>query len=174
MKDLFKNYHKHKVLSNIGIVWISFVLAISVNLLLVGNQSASFLKASVIDSATSTQKADLEIIKSENGIAFLANQNMSSVSEFSFSLAYDSENIEILKFLSKMNWAAITEIENESGFKNIIIRFENPTNIPSGMILWETETNKLNTSTTYINLISTNFSDSDWGQYLLSTAWIIF
>jgi len=32
MKDLFNNYHKHKVLSNFAMLSVAFVLALSINM----------------------------------------------------------------------------------------------------------------------------------------------
>jgi len=174
MKDVFRNYHKHKVLTNIGIIGISFILAISINMLLVWNQSGQLLKASVLDATNTVSTSDIEIVKNASWIAFIANQDMSSVTELSFSIAYNADAIELWDLESKLSWVEITEIENESGYKNLIFTFQSETNISGSNIFLNIPVTINTTETNYINIINANFKDSSWETYLLTTSWIIF
>jgi hypothetical protein len=60
MKDILKKYKKHIIISNIGIIAASFVVAIGVNFFLIdGTQIGQNLKANVIESIEAKNKADI-------------------------------------------------------------------------------------------------------------------
>jgi len=176
MKDLFKNYHKHRVLSNISIIWMSFLLALSINFVLVWNPSTQSLKASVIDAVIdATQResiSDLSATVSGNTLEIMWNTDMNSVSELSLSLAYDGESLEIESFSTETN-ATITEIENEAWYRTILLSFESPLDISAGWKLMSTSLSKLSEETSYINMIQTNFTDSEGQIFLLSSSGVI-
>ncbi len=50
MKDLFQNYHKHKVLSNIGLLSLSALLALSINSFVLSGNIGENIKASVLEA----------------------------------------------------------------------------------------------------------------------------
>jgi len=172
MKDLFKNYHKHRVLSNISIIWMSFLLALSINFVLVWNPSTQSLKASVIDATQRESISDLSATVSGNTLEIMWNTDMNSVSELSLSLAYNGESLEIKSFSTETS-ATITEIENEAWYRTILLSFESPLNISAGWKLMSTSLSKLSEETSYINMIQTNFTDSEGQIFLLSSSGVI-
>lgn len=173
MKDLFKNYHKHKVLANLSVVGVSLVLAISVNMLLVWNQSANLLKANVLEATNISNKADIELTHSESSISVISHQDMNNITELSFSLAYNSDGLQLDDIISEYT-SNISNIENDAWLKNIIITFDQATTINAGSILLKISSQKKTEETSYINVINANFKDSSEDTYLLTTSWLVF
>jgi len=174
MKDLFRNYHKHKVLSHLGIVWISLFFAISFNMLIAWNQSANLLKANVLEATQQTQKADIEILKSSDSLVIVTNQEMRDLTELSFSLVYDPETITLWTAKNKIEGMNISEIENEDGYKSLIFTFDSPTNISISSPLLSISVESTSETTNYINIISANFTDKSGQTYILTSSGIIF
>ena len=173
MKDLFKNYHKHKVLTNLSVIGVSLVLAISVNMLLVWNQSASMLKANVLEATSISQKSDIELVYTDSAISVLVHQDVNNITELSFSLAYNSENVELWETSSEYS-SNISDLENEDWFKNIIIVFDEVSTLQAWSTILEIQHQKISDNTGYLNVINANFKDSAGETYLLTTSWLVF
>lgn len=175
MKDLFKNYHKHKVLSNLGVLSISAILAVSVNMFLLSGNTAQSLKANVLE-ATSTQinKVDFSATSTPHFIVFSNSQEIKNVTELSFSLAYNFELLELWEISTDIEWSNISVIENNDGFSSYIMTFTNPITISENNDIIKLDYQKTSEETVHLNIINVNFKDSEEQTYLLSTAWIIF
>lgn len=174
MKDLFQNYHKHKMLSHLSIVGVSLVLALSINMFLFQSQPGSMLKANILEWTTpenSAQNSVDIVLKTEKNNIVLSSQNpMSEVVSINYSLAYNLSGITLQEITSSLEWVSIDEIENEAGYRNIVFLFDAPTNI-----WWNSELARLTfqklspEKTEYLNPVEINFTDSEGNTYLLSS-----
>lgn len=175
MSDFFQNYHKHKVLSNVWILWLSLILAVSANMFVLSGSTGESLKASVLESTVNKEKlVDFQAIVSENSISFSNAQIMKNVQEISFSLAYNSEILEFLENSSPLPTSQISVIGNESWFSTYIISLSEAVDINKNSEILKIDTKKLQEKSAFINLINVNFTDSAWEVYLLSTKGILF
>lgn len=174
MKDLFRNYHKYNVLKNISVVWVSFVLALWINLALVWNDATSWLKASVVDAVQKQEKSDLEVIKSPDNYWVISHKDMSDVNEISFSLVYDRTRVELLELIQSKTDANVSIIENQWWYKTIIIRYDTPIDIQARSFVISFSAQKEGDSASYINMVNANFKDIDGNTFLLSTWGLIF
>lgn len=98
---------------------------------------------------------------------------MNDVTELSISLAYDPDTIKLDSIQSNLT-DSIVEINNEAGFKTLVMSFETPKDIFSETELLSLTWSKETDSTSYINMIQTNFTDSTGELYLLSSSWVIY
>lgn len=175
MKDFFKRYHKHKVLSNLWILSLSAVLAISINSFVLTGNTSDALKANILEATTnSTSSVDLIGSYNENILSFMNSREMQNVTEFSFSLAYNPEALEVLEAQSNIDGVNITELKNEDGFVTYIMNFAEKINIPAEINILEVQTNTIQETTNHINIIGANFTDDAWEKYILSTEWFMF
>ena len=174
MKDLFKNYHKHKVLTNMWILSISAILAVSVNSFLLSGQTGEHLKASVIEATVPEKTVDFWVNISENSLSFYNSKDMQEVVEISFSLAYDSDIADIVNPTSSLAGANITEIKNEDGFVTYILTFSEAQSITAMTDIIQVATEKKEQSTSHVNIINVNFTDASGVKYILSAEGIMF
>jgi hypothetical protein len=175
MKDLFQNYHKHKVLSNVWILSIAALLAVSVNMFLFSGNTGEMIKANVLEATVNqASKIDFSAEISNDAIVFRNSQEMQDVKEFSFSLAYNFEILELWGYSSSLGENNISLIENNDGFSSYIMTFVNPINIPENTQIIDLNYIKMLEQTVHLNIINVNFTDNSEEKYLLRTQWIIF
>jgi len=175
MKDLFKKYHRHKTLSNLGVLSLSAILAVSVNMFLLGGPTGESLKANIIESTTHTNvKSDFVASAGIESISFQNTQLLQSVESISFSLAYNPELIDFTDMQSPFADMQITPIENEDGFSTYILSLETPVDIYPLSSLLDIQYKKIEDATIHLNIINVNFSDSSGDTYSLTTSWIMF
>jgi hypothetical protein len=173
MKDFFKQYHAHKMLTHAGILSMSLMLALSVNMFLLNAAPGKNLKANVLEAHEASQGSDLEVILWENNFSLTNSKDLQNVVEISFSFAYDTETLRFSKAsfpLWKMQHEAL---ENTPGFTTHILRFEEAQDIPAGteVALFHFASS---TPGNIINIIQANFRDSQGDMFLLSSENIIF
>jgi len=175
MKDLFKNYHKHKVLSNAWILSIAALLAVSVNMFILSGNTGQTLKANVLE-ATSTQVSSVDVLAAanESTISLSNTQEMQNVMQLSFSLAYNPEILSLWASQTLLWDSEISVIENNDGFSNYILTSWSPLNITAGSELVNISYAKPQDETVHLNIINVNFTDNQDESYLLSSKWIIF
>lgn len=174
MKDLFKKYHRHKVLTNLWILSISAVLAVSVNMFLLWGPTWETLKANVLEATEKSVNQDFIAYIDWWSIHFRNNSTMRQVKDFSFSLAYNPEVLELDTTKSVLNGSEVHTIENEDGFVNYIVTLTVAGDIASNTTLLSIPYTKTVQSTAQLNIINVNFSDSSWNIYSLSTRGIMF
>lgn len=175
MKDLFQNYHRHKVLSNLWILSLSAILAISINSFVLSGETWDMLKANILESSIE-HDVDLDFLATtndENKIIFQNTQEMTNVTEMSFSLAYDNESLTIWWDISEIDGATVTKIENQAWFITYILNFTEPQNIEANTAIATLDSQKLSETTTHINIINVNFTDSSGEVFMLSTTGIM-
>ncbi len=173
MKDILKKYNKKKHIQNIWIIVTSLALAIWVNYFIFNNDEISKnLKTNVNEAIVEEKKADLYIENSTNTYSVKAWQDMNNVENISFSLTYNSENIKI----DEMNWwndnIDLMNLSNYPWVNTIVINIEKPINIKKWKEIINFKIKKLNEVNENINIISANFTDSEWETFLLSTSGI--
>ena len=174
MKDIFKKYHRHKVLTNLGILSISAILAISVNMFFLGWQTGEALKANVLEATNSEIGQDFIAKDEDTSISFSNSSPLSNMKDFSFSLAYNPELLTLKEAISPINGAKVHSIKNEEGFINYIITLETPMSIPAGSNILSLPYVKTSQETVHLNIINVTFSDEEWGVYSLTTEGIMF
>ena len=166
MKDILKKYSKHQTISKFGIVWVSLVLAIGVNLFLLDSWNLwSNLKTSVLNYQDSQIKADISIQVENNTLQIIANQDMTNVQKISLSLTYNPENWNIEAFTTALG--NINHISNIPGVTSIIIETNQPQSISAWSSLFEASVNSA--EIWIINVIHAQFYDGE-NAYELSTS----
>ena len=175
MKDLFKKYHRHRVLSNLGILSLSAILAVSVNTFLLSGPTWDTLKANILESTAHTNiQQDFVAATWEENISFQNTRLLQDVKAMSFSLAYNPEFVSFLDVQSQLSGVQIVPIENEDGFSTYILSFESPSDIYPLSDLLDLKYEKLENTTVHLNIINVNFTDTSGTTYSLSTSWIMF
>lgn len=169
MKDFVKEYQKRQIFWKISIVLWAFIMAFCINfLILEENNFSQNLKTSIIDSNKIEQKADF-YLENENWKIFLKNSKfMQDVKNISFSLVYDSWNLQIDELKSDLSKVELLG-EKASWVETIILNFENK-NIEKNQKIAEIyfskkDENKISS----INLLNSNFSDSKETFYLTTS-----
>ncbi len=56
MKDFFHNYHKHRVLQHAGILALSLVMALGLNMFLLSGNTGKMIKANILEAGETLQK----------------------------------------------------------------------------------------------------------------------
>ena len=75
-------------------------------------------------------------------IKVFSNKNMIGVSELSFSIVFNPENVSISKIYSTTLPSKITNIANESGLSTLLIQLDKETDISSGQEILSIEVEK--------------------------------
>lgn len=167
MKDVFQNYHKHKVLSNLGLLSLSAILALSINSFVLNGNIGDTIKASVLEAWVQwTKDLDFKVQALNSSLVFQNNKDMKQVRKISFSLAY---NPEILELSPNEN-----VIFTNNGLAQYNILFDTPTDISAGTEIFIQKFKKLKEDTVYLNIANVQFIDSSENTFRLSTSSIIF
>jgi len=172
-KDFLNEYKKNKTIWNITIVVASLIIALSINFLVLDNSDFwTNLKTSVIEAGQNNQKADL-ILENQNWNITLKNsKKLNNTKSLSYSIIYNPENVEIKSIECNSN--NLVKIENQEWIKAIIINYDNPININKNTKICTINTSKKELKSEQLNLINSNFTDTTWETYLLTTSWITF
>lgn len=175
MKDIFSNYHKHKVLSHIFLVAFSVIFAIGINFLLVQTPATQMLQANILWSETIEENStDFSAFVRENEIVFQIHEVMEEVQELSFSLAYDPEVLKLWTYTTSLEASTIDELKNEDGYVTYIMRFESPLTLTSPNEILKLSYEKIQDMTAFLNPVQVNFKDKDWEMFLLSSSQLQF
>lgn len=172
MKDFIKKYHKNKLAWNLWVVAASIVTALSINFFLIDWTNVwQNLKASVLNSTENVvQNGDIYLANNWNNAWVFIWKQMSNVDNISFSIVYNPDEIEINSIDSNL-WDIIN-ISNEPWISSIIISLEQSRDLNINQEVLNIKYKKYSSEITQINLINSNFSDSDWGKYNLTTSWL--
>lgn len=174
MKDIFKNYHRHKVLSHLWILSFSLMLAISINMFALSWATGDSFKASVIDSKIQTSQKDIKVTYNSWSLVFSALKDMKQVEEISLALAYNPNWLDILEPKSTDSDSSGTTLKNEDGFYRYIHVSPMPRDIENGDEIFSIPTTRLLPESQRVNFVEANFTDSDGMTYLLVLEWISF
>ena len=172
--DIINNYKKHKKLSNLTIVIISLIVAISINFMLINNTEISKnLKTSVIESKVQNDLWDIYLENIWNNILLKTNKSINNVSNLTLSISYNPENVKINDIIPKYN-AEISNISNTEGLNTIIILFAENNSLEKSEKILTIKTEKSENKTENINIVNANFTDSENNIYELTTSWIAY
>lgn len=173
MKDFLKRYQKRKMIWKIYMVLWAFVMAFAINFLVIdGSNFEKNLTASVLDSGKNIEsKADFYFSKEENKLFLKNSKNMKNVENISFSLVYDPSSLQIDDVLTDF-WKVESLSEKYTWSETFILYidkkdFEIWKNIAE--IKFSKKDEKI---WTQINLLNSNFTDSEKNTYSLTTSWI--
>ena len=171
MKDIFKNYHKHKVLLQSSIIGMSLLLAISINTFVLSWTTGESLKASVIDATSTAQATDLLANFSDGTLEIIAQKDMQNVTEFSLWMTYDNSLLDFWEVRSDFETSSI---ENESWYIRFLSVTQAPLNINSGESILSISVSRNKNISARANFIEGNFKDTSADTYSLSIEWISF
>lgn len=175
MKDLFSSYHKQKALSHLGILAISWVLAVSVNMFVLWGSNWDALKANIKEIQSSdVQSEDISILHQENNLVIENNQKMDSVVQLSFSLAYNQDLLMFWDAISTIDGADISKIETTPWFSSFIVVFTSPVDLDKGSEIIKLAFTRSNDETIHLNPVNINFIDSQENNYSLTASSLIF
>lgn len=172
MKDFIKKYRKNKLLTNIYTVLWAFVLAFCFNFLILDwNDFSKNLQASVLNSKVKNENVwDFYLEKNWEKIFLKNAKKMQKVKNFSFSIIYDKEKIEI-KNINSSFWKIDFLWEKWNGIETIIIHWDK-----KSFDLWENLAEisflKKKDEKSQVNLFNANFLDEKNETYNLTTSWI--
>ena len=174
MKDIFKKYRRHNLISNIWVLAASLVLAFGINVFLIdGTQIGQNLKANVLQPISTETQADIFLQKEWENFVVKNSKNINNALNISFSLIYNWENTNISEITSA--YGNIIELQNEPGINLIIVNLDADTNIKAGQeIIKFNASKKDEIKAENINIINANFKDTTEELYFLSTSWITF
>ncbi len=175
MQDVFRDYNKQKFLTNTGIIWLSLLLAVSINFLVLDGETGEALKANILETSNVNSQPDIIGTFTSDALTFSHTQPLQEVQEISFSLAYDPEVTRFDEPTMENPNAHVVIAENQPGLTTYIITLAEPENLPTPSTIISIPYSKENVKDTwYVNIINANFVDSSWETYLLSTQWVIF
>lgn len=175
MKDLFNNYHRQKALSHLWILAISWVLAVSVNMFVLGGSSGDALKANIKELQTQeVNQQDVIISQDLDTISIMNTQSMDSVVQFGISFAYNQDLLQLWDTQSKIPVATISKIETTPWFSSFIVVFDQPTNISENSTILDITFTRNSDETIHFNPININFTDVSENSYDLSSSSLIF
>lgn len=175
MKDLFKSYHRKKVLTNLWILSLSAIFAVSINMTLLGWQTWENLKANVLE--ISEQDVSMPNFIAQNDgekVIFSTSWILQNVSSISFSLAYNPEILELQESISPLVGSQIAAIENDEGYINYMINISENITIDEGSQLLTIPYERVWSGTIHMNVVNANFSDSAENVFFLSSEGIMF
>ena len=174
MKDIFKKYRRHNLISNLWVLAASLVLAFGINVFLIdGTQIGQNLKANVLQPISTETQADIFLQKEWENFVVKNSKNINNALNISISLIYNWENTNISEITSA--YGNIIELQNEPGINLIIVNLDADTNIKAGQeIIKFNASKKDEIKAENINIINANFKDTTEELYFLSTSWITF
>lgn len=173
MKDVFRLYHRNKILKHIALLSISWFLAIGINTLLFQTNSWNMLKASVIDVVETPSSPDFVGDVKNDTLTFSAGSPMQNISELSFTLAYDPDSISLSQRDSGNQNTQVDIYQNNPWVSQFILNFKEPITKKSGEHIFSLPIVSSGSSN-IINPLEVNFTDMSWETFLLTTKNIIF
>ncbi len=144
-------------------------------MLFIGDDQIHMFKANVLEApVTETQTSDFVSEVHDGKIVFKNTKEIQDMKLFSFSLAYDPTILTFGESLSSLSGSTVSKIENEAGFTNYIISFDAPVSLEKNTEILKTDVQKLQEKTAIINVLQTNFQDSNSETFMLSSSKNIF
>lgn len=172
--DIIKKYKTHKKISNLSIIWISLVLALGINFLVINNTGiTSNLKTSILENKAKNDLWDIYMESQWNSIIVKSSKQINNVTNITLSISYNPENISIKKIFPKYNWE-ISNISNVEWLSTIILDYSESNNIKDNEKIITINAEKKIKQTENINIVNANFTDKDNNTYELTTSWVTF
>lgn len=175
-KDIIQKYKSKKMFSNLWLIAMSLALAISINFVINDTKFGDSLKTNLQESKKiANNSADLYMELEKNWsnriVHIKASKNISEVKNMWISFFYNANAINIKDIVSDIENTEVLKLVDTNGSKTISISSNAPKNIKAwdsiATIFLEKQTDKLEN----LNLLNTNFTDSQNNTYYLSTSW---
>lgn len=171
MIDFLKKYKKKQTIGAFGIVAMSMVLALGMNLFVLdGSNLEQNIKASVLNYKWVAVQSDIYLDKQDSFLSLYTNTPIQQVQSLSVSLVHNPGALELSGFTS--NLGTITILSHTPGISTILFTFTQAIDISVGSQLFEAEILKKSSTLEQINMIQANFSDAQSTVFQLSTSWI--
>lgn len=125
MIDFLDKYRKQRKYSNIFIIFVSLILALSINLFILDSSNINDqIKTSILD-AKNNSKTDiyLKLSDKKDKIEMYTNKKISDIINLNFSLLYDPAWISI-KWINCFNNKNINLTSLETGITNVNIDYK--------------------------------------------------
>lgn len=175
MKDIFNSYHKQKALSHLWILAVSWVLAVSINMFMLGGPTGDTLKANINElQSQNIMEEDISISELNNSISIRNNQQMDGVQQFSISFAYDDELLIIGDSISLVDGINVSKIESTPWFSSFILVLDSATDFSENTEILKLSYTKKQEQTIYLNPVNINFLDSEENNYSLTASSLLF
>lgn len=179
MEDIILKYKKEKKIRNISIIITSLALALGLNLFLSNTDSWKYIKTSVINSKIWTEKkSDLYLENTKNSWNIMINlkssKEISKAKSISFSLVYNKNNILLKDKKNNFDWVELLNLVDNDWYNTVILNFKNPTNIKAWDNILNIVLEKKQNIKENLNLVNSNFTDSENNLFMLSTSGVEF
>lgn len=172
--DIFSKYKRSKKMNTFSIIAVSLVLALSINIFVLSwSNISSNIKSNILESEKNNNIGDLYFEEKNNDLILKTSNNINNIENISISFAYNPENLEIKNIIPKLNWE-VSNISNTPWLNTVIVEYTQNHNIFKNDTILTLEVNKKEEKTENINIISANFTDTEWKSYELSTNWTTF
>ena len=176
---VFKQFKKQKIFNQFSFVFLAAIVALWVNMFVLNGDYWDNLKVNILESQQQVQdNSDVYIEnlweEKSNILVVKSGKQMDSVMSLSLGIIYNPEIVEIQDVFSKINWLELQRIENEAWVSTLLLTFDSPQNIENWKDILNFYLSKNTETTQHINIINSNFTDSLWNDYQLSTSWIAF
>lgn len=171
---IIEKYKKHKKLSNLTIIFLSLVIAISVNFFILDSSKiGKSLKTNLLESDQKNNLSDLYLEKNNNYIVLKTSKQLNNLKNLNLSFVYNPDNVSLNNFTSNIN-SNIEKIVNNDWITSIFVNFSEKTTFKKWEVVLRIETTKKENNSEQLNLINSNFTDNSWENFLLSTSWVTF
>lgn len=178
-KDIIKSYKSKKLKSNLWLIALSLVCALSINFALSNSKIWNYLKTSVNEASIKNENnSDLYMTKLISWpnieIEIKSNKDIYEAKNLAFSFFYNNEDIKIKDIMTNLDQAKLNKMLDYDWTKTINIIFDSSKNIKSGDTIASIFLEKNTKSIENLNLLNTNFTDKDNNIYYLTSSSIEF
>lgn len=172
--NILKKYKKHKKISNISIVAISLVVAVWINFLFFNTSTIlPNLKANILQNEINKNIWDIYLTKYNNDIFLKTSNNIDNIESLSLSLIYNPENLKIIEIIPRLN-AETLKISNTPGISTIILNYKEVSNIKAWERIFTIKVEKKDNIKESLNIINSNFTDSNNNTFELTSSSVSF
>lgn len=170
MKDIFRGYHRNKILTHVGVFLLSLICALGIQLLFTDGDISHRLQANIvwgkmIAHTDIEKKEGLRAELRDNFIDIVLYESLSHMESISLSLVYDPSTIEI--------WDNIVEnllfVSTEAWIATLQYTLSENLSVKSGEVLFSLPLLRKNDSPTVINLYNASYIDHTSTNNTLST-----
>ncbi|NDK08317.1 hypothetical protein EOM39_03645 [Candidatus Gracilibacteria bacterium] len=170
MIDIIKKYRKHNLIKNTGLVAVSLVLALGINLFVSNSSLGQKLQISVINSGENSTIGDIYLVKNDNGdLSLKASKDMLKVKSISLSIAHNPTSLKITEIKNTIHGNLIKQ-ETDPGLVTLVLNLKSPVDIKSNENIFEIKASKSEVKIENINIINANFTDIKNEVFLLSSS----
>lgn len=175
MKNFLADYKKEKKIWTFTIIWLSLILAISINFYIFDRSSLwQNIKASILDINNVWNKWDFYLEKAWNTeLQIKSSKLLQKPTTLSFTINYNPEVLEIDRVFSNL-WLIEYLWEQNIWSDTIMITTDQTKDINPEENILEIYYSKKEDESTQINITNANFIDIENQQYILTTQWLTF